>query len=163
MRATLCMGSKPGIEGGPEFTLAAGTSSARNWNLNSTSSRRRAMKLGVQSPLRRSTFEATYRRISYAFAAPEEQSGGFRKACSGIPVRRATGERGCWPDVSLFFAHIAGQQVGAGFDKFLIRFAESAGEIAFDIKLRREFFLHVDGDNNFRFHKIRPGKIARIF
>jgi hypothetical protein len=37
----------------------------------------------MQPLLHWSTFEATYRRIGYAFAAPEGQSGGCCNACSG--------------------------------------------------------------------------------
>jgi hypothetical protein len=73
-----------GLEDCPEFTCAqVHVPGTQNTNLNFSSSCSRALRGDMQLLLHWSTFEATYRRIGYAFAAPEGQSGGCCNACSG--------------------------------------------------------------------------------
>src|SRR5579862_5351544 len=54
----------------------------------------------------------------------------------------------------LFFSQIVGHQLGAAFDKFLIRFGERVCEIAFDVQFGGQLLFHVNWHDNFGFHKI---------
>jgi hypothetical protein len=44
----------------------------------------------------------------------------------------------------LAFCQVVGNQAGAGFDEFLLRFAECVSEIAFDIELSGKLLVDVD-------------------
>ena len=58
---------------------------------------------------------------------------------------------------------VVGYDARAGFDKLLFCFGERVRKVALDIKLGREFLVHVNGDNDLRLHQGRSRKVARVF
>ncbi len=76
------------FEDGPEFARAdIHVPETQNTNLSFPKFLFTRLAGNLQPFLHWSTFEATHRRIGYAFSTPEEQSGGCCKACSGNPCR----------------------------------------------------------------------------
>jgi hypothetical protein len=64
---------------------------------------------------------------------------------------------------SLAFFQIGGDDGGAGFDELLLRFGEGIGKVAFDIELAGEFFVRVNGNDDFGLNQGGTRKIARFF